>query len=155
MNGILVVSENSVDMYSSSGKKKWSKSIQLSAPVLKCSGAYFMIFENGGNKLVVFNDNNQAYTVETAEKILNGNISSTGDSVLVTEKAYYKGAVNVYNKSGEEVFSRSFGSENVVSASISSERELAVALLSVRTQAFSKIVFLFLPLADSPFPRYK
>ncbi len=141
MDGILCALENSVHMYDANGNEKWNRSIQISNPVLKVGGTYFLLFEKGGNKLAVYNSKGQVYSAQTSEPILNGNLSSNGECVVVTEKEYYKGAVNVYNKSGEEIFSRSFGSENVISAAISDSRQLAVALMSVRTQAYSKISF--------------
>ena len=90
----------------------------------------------------MYNEKGLVYSVETLENILNGSISSNGECAVITEKSYYKGAVSVYNKSGEEIFSRSFGSENVIACAISPSRKLAASLLSVRTEAYSKIVLL-------------
>lgn len=141
-NGILCVSESIVNFYSTNAKLKWSRTIQISNPVVKVNGEYILIFEQGGNKFTVLNKNTEVMSGETDEPILNGNISTHADVVFATEKAYYKGAVCVYNKSGEEIFSRSFGSENVIAVDISDSRRVAVALMSVRTQIYSKLVFL-------------
>ena len=141
-DGILCVSESTVDFYTADAKLKWSRAIQISNPVLKVNGNYILIFEQGGKKFTVFEKNTEIIKTETSEIILNGNISANADIAFVTEKPYYKGAVCVYNSSGEEIFSRSFGSENVIAVAISDSRRVAVALMSLRTQIYSKLVFL-------------
>ena len=141
-SGILCVLENSITLYDSVGSAKWVIPIQLSNPVIKTNGTYILVFEQNGNKFAVFNNDKILFESEVPERILNGNISSKGDSVIVTEKKYYKGATVVYNVDGQEIFSRSFGSEHVLSAAISDSRRLSVSLMSATPSTSSKIVFL-------------
>lgn len=141
-DGILCVVENSINCYNNKGEKKWSAPIQISNPILKVAEPYILLMEQGGKKICVFNNEKVIYEAQTDEKILTGNISSNGECVAVTEKKYYKGAVSVYNKSGEEIYSRSFGSESVISAAISNSRKLAVSLLNITNKPISKISFL-------------
>lgn len=140
-NGILCASENQLVLFEKNGNAKFTLSTSISNPILKVSNPFILIWESDSNKAVVYENNKEIYTISTADKILTGYISSMGECVLVTSKPYYKGEVKVYNKSGEEIFSRSFGSESVLSAAISDSRKLAVSLLLVNSQANSKVAF--------------
>ena len=140
-SGMLCASENKLVLFEKNGKEKFSASTSISSPVMKASEPYILIWENNSNKAAVYENSKELYSITTADKILTGYISSVGECVLVTSKPYYKGEVKVYNKSGEEIFSRSFGSESVLAAAISDSRKLAVSLLSVTSQADSKVAF--------------
>ena len=140
--GVLCVIENSVVLYNKSGEVEWSIPIQLSSPVLKVKGPYILLFEQHGKKVSLYEGDKQLFQVETSEKILTGNISANGDCALITEKTHYKGAVLVYNKSGQEIFSRSFGKNSALAVAISDSRRLCVSLLSNENKVTSQIVFL-------------
>lgn len=141
-NGMLCVVENLIVFYNKNGTVEWSVPIQISNPVLKVQGSYIMLFEHNGNKILLYNGKKQLFQVETKEKILTGNLSANGDCAVLTEKAYYKGAVEVYNKSGQEIYARSFGKNSAISVAISDSRRLCVSLMSVDGGVSSQIVFL-------------
>lgn len=140
--GILVVNDNLMTLYSNSGKTMWSVPIQISEPILKVSGNKILIAEENGKKFELYSGKKSLYKKEIENNIINANLSSDGDVTLVTEMDYYKGSVSVYNKSGEEIFLRNFGSDSVLVSAISKQRKLAVSLLSVNERVNSKIVFL-------------
>lgn len=142
MGGILCVVENSIVLYNKKGEILWSVPIQISNPILKVDGEYILLLEQNGKKIALYNGKKQLFQVETKEKILTGNLSSNGDCAVLTEKMYYKGAVEVYNKSGLEIYSRSFGKNSAISVAISDTRRLCVSLLSMENGVSSQIVFL-------------
>lgn len=141
-NGILVVNDNLMTLYTNTGKTTWSVPIQISEPILKVSGKKILIAEENGKKFELYNGKKSLYKKELENNIINANLSSDGDVTLVTERNYYKGSVSVYNKDGEEVFLRNFGTDSVLASAISKQRKLAVSLLSVDEKVNSKIVFL-------------
>lgn len=140
-SGILCASENKMVLFEKNGKEKFTYNTSISNPIMKTNEPYILLWEQNSDKANIYENNKLLYTITTSDKILNGYISAVGDCVLVTAKPYYKGEVKVYNKSGEEVFSRSFGRENVVAAAISDSRKLAVSLLSAESGANSKVAF--------------
>ncbi len=142
MDGMLCVVENSIVMYHKNGKVLWSVPIQISNPILRVRGEYILLLEQNGKKIALYNGKKQQFMTETKENILTGNLSSNGDCAIITEKTYYKGAVEVYNKSGLEIYSRSFGKDSALSVAISDARRLCVSLLSMEKGVSSKIVFL-------------
>lgn len=142
MGGMLCVVENSIIYYNKNAKAEWNISIQMSNPVLKVKGSYYLLFEQNGTKVALFSAKRKLFLIETKEKILTGDLSSTGDCAILTEKKYYKGAVEVLNKSGLEIYSRSFGKNSAMAVAISNSRRLCVSLLSMEDGVSSKIMFL-------------
>ncbi len=142
MGGILCVLENSIVLYNKKGEIEWSIPIQISSPILRVEGSYILLLEQNGTKVSLYNGKKQLFQVETKEKILTGNLSSNGDCAVLTEKMYYKGAIEVYNKSGLEIYSRSFGKNSALAVAISSSRRLCVSLLSMENGVSSQIMFL-------------
>lgn len=140
--GILCVDESSIVLYNKDGKVEWSVPVQMSSPVLKVKGSYILLFEQNGKKVLLYDGKKQLFQIETGDKILTGNLSSSGDCTVITEKVYYKGAVIVYNKSGQEIYSRSFGKNSALSVAISDTRRLCVSLLATEEGVSSQIVFL-------------
>ena len=140
--GMLCVDESSTVLYNKEGKVEWSIPVQMSSPVLKVSGSYILLFEQNGKKVLLYDGKKQLFQIETDEKILTGNLSSNGDCAIITEKVYYKGAVIVFNKSGQEIYSRSFGKNSALSVAISDSRRLCVSLLATGEKISSQIVFL-------------
>lgn len=139
--GIVYVSENQMTLYDKNGEVRWNTVTNISNPILKTNGDYALLWETDGQNAVVYKNRRQIYQIKTQNKIITGYISAVGECVLVMQKPFYKGEVIVYNKSGEAIYSRSFGSENIMAAAISDTRRLAVALMSVDTQANSKVAF--------------
>lgn len=142
MGDILCVVDNSIVLYNKKSEIVWSVPIQISNPILKVEGEYILLMEQNGNKIELYKGKKKQFQVETKEKILTGNLSSNGDCAVLTEKMYYKGAVEVYNKSGLEIYSRSFGKNSAISVAISDARRLCVSLLSTEDAVSSHIVFL-------------
>lgn len=138
---ILCVTENSITAYDKNGNVKWSTDIQISSPVLRASGNYILVFEQGGKKAEVYTEKKKCYSIDSEDNILTGDISSSGDAVFVTEKTYFKGSVAVYNKNGEEIFRWNSGKDSVIDADISASRRLAVALLNTGGTITSKVSF--------------
>ncbi len=139
---ILCVVENSIVLYNKKGKILWNVPVQIANPILRVEGEYILLMEQNGNKVALYKGKKQQFQIETKEKILTGNLSSNGDCAILTEKMYYKGAVEVYNRSGLEIYSRSFGKNNAISVAISDARRLCVSLLSTENGVSSHIVYL-------------
>lgn len=141
-NGIICASANHLAYIESSGKTVWEQNTAIVEPLLSIDGSYILIAEKNRNKLCLYNDKNFVYEANNPDNILAVNVSPTGDCVLITDKASYRGGISVYNKSGEQIYSWSSGSDAVISADISSpSRKVAVSLLSTETAAKSIIQF--------------
>lgn len=131
---------NYLSLIGSDGTIVWENTTTIVDPILRTAGNYILIGEKGGKKLCLYNDSRLIYEADTEDNILTCNLSSNGDVVAVTNKASYKGAVVVFNREGNRIFAWSSGSDDIISADISSaSRRLAVALLNTDDQVKSTI----------------
>ena len=128
--GLLAAKSNYIALFDSKGAVKWETATSVVNPLLSVSGKYIILAEKGGTKVCLYDGSNLVYAADTQSNILNANVSSSGDAALVTEKDFYKGAVEVFNTDGKCVFNRSFGSDTIVCADVSpSSRKIAVGFI--------------------------
>lgn len=141
-NGIVCASSNHLVYIDSSGNTVWSEDTLIANPLIAANGSYILIAERGGGKLCLYNGSNMLYEADDPDNIAAISVSSSGDSVLVTSKAAYKGGISVYNKLGEQIYSWASGGGTVISADISpTSRNIAVSLLNTEASAKSIIQF--------------
>lgn len=139
---LLCADETSMIAYNKSGQVAWEVPLQIGTPILKTKGAYILVAESGGKKLMLFKGKKQIYATETSDEIVSACVSSAGDVAVVMNKAYYKGSVGVYNKKGTPVFVWNSGADSVLDADISSgARRLAVSLLGTTDTLKSTVMF--------------
>lgn len=134
--GIIAAKSNYIAFLDNMGKTKWELSTSVVNPILCVEGKYIMIAETGGTKICLYSGSKLIFAADAQNKILNAGISSGGDVVVVTEKEFYKGAIEVFNKNGDRVYSWSSGSDTIICADISpSSRKIAVGFLDASGQA--------------------
>lgn len=138
--GLVCAYTNYLSYISSDGTVVWENTTTIVEPILRTAGNYILIAEKGGKKICLYNDSKLFFETDTEDNILTCSVSSNGDVTVVTDKASYKGAVAVFNREGNMIFSWASGSDNIVSADISSEsRRVAVALLNTDNKVKSAI----------------
>lgn len=140
-NQLLCFDGNTLTAFDTSGNQLWSGAMSVAEPIFEINGGYILIAEKGGKKINVLMDKKLVYSVNTSDKIVTASISADGEVAAVTEKEEYRGAVVVYNKSGEEVFVWNSGKNTIIDADISSSRNIAVALLDTTSGAKATVNF--------------
>ncbi len=139
-NGVVCASPNKMMFIDGTGTAAWECDTVVVNPVLKTGGDYILLTEKNGTRMCLYNGNENIYDINADDKLINCCVSSNGDVAAVTDKAGYKGAVTVFNKSGAQIFSWASGSDNVICADISAKsRRVAAALLNTDGQAKSSI----------------
>ena len=141
-NGIVIAKSNFIGRFNKKGEILWSVNTSVVNPILDAEGRYILLAENGGTKICLYEGDKLIFESDAQNTILNASVSSVGDVVVVTEKEFFKGAVEVHNKIGERVFSWSSGTNTVITADISpSGRRIAVAFLDTRSELVGSIQF--------------
>lgn len=124
--------KTSVTVFDKSGNVLSTQNVQLSSPILKCSGNYIAAADKGGNRIYLFSGEKLEFTAQTEGNIISADVSDSGDVVLVCEKDYYKGSVVVYNKRGELIYAWNSGSDRILDADISGQsRRLAILTMNL------------------------
>lgn len=138
--GLVCSRANYLCLISSDGETEWELNTPVSDPILSVDGKYIAIGSEGGTKLCLYDGSELLFDTDTAGGIRSVRVSAGGDVIIVTDRENYKGAVEVYNKSGQRIFSWASGQNDVISADISSaSRRAAVLLLNADRQVYSII----------------
>lgn len=149
-NGIICARMNYMSFIDKTGAIVWETETAIVNPILKTSGNYIMLAEDGRNKICLYESSKLLYDTDDPDSIIGANVSSNGDVIAVTNKSSYKGGISVYNKTGARIFSWASGSDIVLSADISaSSRRAAVSLLNTDTAAKSSIMLFNINQSDS------
>lgn len=149
-DGVVCAKTNYLCYISSEGKKLWEKNMVITDPILKSEGNYFLVAQKGGTRFALYNGEKAVFEKNSENNILTGNVSSNGDAVLVLDKPGYKGAIAVYNKSGDNAFSWSSGTSSIIAADISPKsRRVAAAMLNVDNTVRSAVYLFDIKKSDS------
>lgn len=139
-NGVVCAKSNSICFISSDGETEWEQKTSLPDPIVAVSGKYIALASKNGTQVCLFNGSKLLYTVDAENPIRSCDVSARGDIVLFTDKNSYKGAVEVINKRGEQIFSWSSGVNYITSVSMLDSRNVAVALANASGSVTSYIM---------------
>lgn len=102
----------------------------MSNPIAKTSSDRILLFDQGGTKAYVLNQSGKLLTFTNEDKIICGNISNSGKSVLVTKGAGQQQIVNVYSRSGKKIMEWKKGAGYILDIALNSSGNLlSVALV--------------------------
>ncbi len=139
-DGILCATSNRMQYINSDGEIEWEMATAVINPLISVNGKYILLAEQGGTKICLYENTNLLYDAKSGDKILSAEVSANGDSVFVTSKDLFKGAIYALNKSGDVIYSWASGNCNITAATISSDsRNIAAALLNTDDTVSSQI----------------
>lgn len=140
--GVIAAKSNYLAFINHYGKEEWKLATSVVNPILSVDGKYIALAENGGTKVCLYQGSKLVFASDAQNTILNANVSSRGDVIVVTKKEFFKGAVEVFNKNGERVFSWGSGTDTVVCADISpSGRKIAVGFVNAKENIKGSLQF--------------
>ena len=140
--GVIAAKSNYVAFINHYGKEEWKLATSVVNPILTVDGKYIALAENGGTKVCLYQGSKLVFAADAQNTVLNANVSSRGDVIVVTKKEFFKGAVEVFNKNGERVFSWGSGTDTVVCADISpSGRKIAVGFVNAKDNIKGSVQF--------------
>lgn len=125
---ILVLKNNLLTVYNSSGNELYSLDIEISNPIFRESGKYLCIAEKEGKKIYVISDKNIIWQKDLEGEIVDATINSNGYLAVATTGTIYKTIVQTFNNKGEEQFKDFLSYTYVIDMSISPDnKRLAIA----------------------------
>ena len=140
--GVIAAKSNYLAFINHYGKEEWKLATSVVNPILTVDGKYIALAENGGTKVCLYQGSKLVFAADAQNTVLNANVSSRGDVIVVTKKEFFKGAVEVFNKNGERVFSWGSGTDTVVCADISpSGRKIAVGFVNAKDNIKGSVQF--------------
>ena len=100
LNGNLIIAENqTVSLYSMSGRKIYSYSDSFTSPIIVASEKYFIVYEQNGNKFSIYGNVGLLYQNDTCEfPISNAYMSDSGKFLIATKSRENSTCVLLYNE---------------------------------------------------------
>lgn len=96
-NGLAICSDKTLSFELPSNYSQMEMSLSYANPVMRASNQYLLVFDRGANRFTVTNTLSELYSQTMSSPVTNGEISSDGSVVIVTDEVGYKSAVSVYN----------------------------------------------------------
>lgn len=127
-----VLTDSVYNLYAKNGKRLLSAQHGFANPIVDAAGRRFLIYDQGGNKLIVRKRDKILFEKEFEYKIISADISEDGILSVVTSAQRYASQLHVFDSDySEEVFTWSASSEYIVCASADkSTKTVAAAALS-------------------------
>ncbi len=132
-----VLSNTGVEAFSNTGKNLFSYTHGFENPVIKTSASRALVFDQGGNQILIFTHSGLKESLSFEEDIITANISDSGAYAVVTESEKYTAAVTVFAKNGQKQYEW-FSAENVVNNVVLSAngKKMAVSSFSSKNGQF-------------------
>ena len=126
-----ILSNTHIDVVSLSAKQLLHFEHGFENPVLKTSAAYSLVYDQGGNEVLVFDISEKVYSLVTKNPILTACVSDRGNFAVSTTSEKYASQVTVYKIDGTEIYEW-YSAEDIVNniALSSNGKKLAVAVLN-------------------------
>ncbi len=95
--GLAVAGNNSVTVFTATGRQTVSQTISYHNPVAVGTGKYLLVYDLGSTQYSLYNSYTQIYAGETERPISGATMSDTGTYALITSTAGSTSLVSLYN----------------------------------------------------------
>ncbi len=95
--GLAVAGENSLTLFTATGRQVLSETIDYRDPVAVGSGKYLLVYDLGGRRYSVYNSYARLYAGESEYPITGAAVSESGMYALISSSESHTSAVSLYN----------------------------------------------------------
>ena len=125
---ICVFRKKTLEFYNKIGTKVEEIQLDINKAVFTSTGRYMAISEENGQKFYLISGKEKIYENEVEGNITQIHVSRSGYVAIVLSNASYKSIIDVYNRSGKEIFKTNLVTSRVADVSISQDNKyLAIA----------------------------
>ena len=145
LDGDLIIAENqTVSLYSMSGRKIYSYSDSFTSPIVVTSDKYFIVYEKNGNKFSVYGKIGLLFQEEACEfPISCAYISDSGKFLIGTKSREYSTSVLLYNERFS-LIGEFKNSRYLISCSLSSDgKYVALATAEAENGVYKTVTTLY------------
>ena len=129
---ICVLSKKTLDFYNRVGTKIDSIEIDILDPEFVSNGRYLAISEKNGQKFYLISDREILFENNIEGNITEINVNRNGFVSVLISNTTYKSVVEVFDKTGKEIFRTNLVSSRVIDISISQDSKyLAIAEVDI------------------------
>ncbi|MCD7919694.1 MAG: DUF5711 family protein [Clostridiales bacterium] len=145
-DNLVIYATNSVQVYSLSGNLLLEESVQYTTPVALSEGDIAVVYDVGGNDLMVIQREEVvfSYRTETNYAILGARLNENGYLTVIEEAAGYKAAVTVFDEGYDPVLKENISSVYVMDALVSPDNDtLALITIGQEDTSFASYLELY------------
>ncbi|MCD8085882.1 MAG: DUF5711 family protein [Clostridiales bacterium] len=145
-DNLVICASNSVQVYSISGSQLLEESVQFTTPVALSTGNTAVVYDLGGNDLMVIQGEEIvfSYSTESNYAILGARLNDNGYLSVVEEAAGYKAAVTVFDEDYDPVLKENISSAYVMDALVSPDNDtLALITIGQEDTSFASYLELY------------
>lgn len=140
-NTYFVLSKTNISVYSNSGKEVFSSQHGFLQPVLKTSDVRFLIYDQGGKGLKIFNNSKSVTSKKYDKEIITADVGKNGTYAVATRADGYQSVVYVTNKNEKKLYEWYCINETINAVALSDNGEtLVTASLRVDNGKFKSTV---------------
>lgn len=145
LNGdLLVCSRNTISLYSGSGTRYVSQSVNMESPVVDTNGTLAVVYDAGGDQLYVLGQRQLIWTGKDLDSILSAHLNQNGQLTVVTQSGGYRGAVTVYGSNYEPLVRVNLSSAFVMDAALSDDgKTLSILTIGQENGTFASTLALY------------
>jgi len=141
---LLVCSANAISLYSGSGTRYVSQSVNMEHPVVDTNGSLAVVYDAGGSSLYVLGQRELIWSTEELDSILSARLNKNGQLTVVTQAGGYRGQVTVYDSSYTPLMSVNLSSAFIMDAALSDDgKTLAIVTIGQEDGAFASTLSLY------------
>lgn len=123
-----VLNKNNFIIYSNTGKKENTLTLEITRPIFNSNNRYLAVAEEKGNKLYLITDKDISWEREIEGNISQVTVNENGYVAVTIVDTSYKTVVEMFDNKGEALFKTFLKSTRVVATSISNDNKyLAIA----------------------------
>ncbi len=146
--GLAVVGNESLTVFTATGRQTLSRGLQYRNPVAVGSGKYLLVYELGGTQYSLYNSYTRLCTGASDYPIFGAAVSDSGVYALISRSEQYNSVVSLYN-SNFSLINRYNRNGYVMSVSLNEKgTRLAILTSSVSNGLFSTSLSLHVPKED-------
>lgn len=136
-----VLTADGVTAYSNSGKELFSYTHGFEFPVIKTSDSRALVFNQGGNEVLIFDLKGLRETVKTENAVITAAVSDSGKFAIATQSEKYTSELRVYDKRGSKLYEW-FSAEEIINniALSPNGRKIAVSTFNSANGIFNSTV---------------
>ncbi len=129
---LCILRKKVLEFYNKTGSKVGSIELDINKVEFASAGSYLAISEDGGQKFYLINGREKVFENQVEGTINQINVSEAGYVSIVMSNSNYKSIIDVYDRSGTEIFKTNLVSSRVVDVSISQDSKyLAIAEVNI------------------------
>lgn len=142
-SGNIVVTAKSLISFKPNGETRYVENIGYSNPVFKSSDRKYIVFERSTGKYTIADKSGIIFQNDLEDEIINCDIASNGNYVIITRNAGGTQLVTVYSANNKAVFGWECTDDYLVDAALSKNgKSIAVSSLNVSNgDPFSRIYY--------------